>query len=52
MCEFGGCNDTAAANFDAHATYNDGTCIYHLIGCTVRGKRLGRTCTTPTLHQI
>merc|ERR1719359_2078109 len=30
MCQFGGCNDTEAANYDTKATYNDGTCKYHL----------------------
>ena len=36
MCQFGGCNDTDASNFDSKATYNDGTCVYALMGCTVR----------------
>jgi hypothetical protein len=35
LCQFGGCNDTDAANFDSSATYNDGTCTYARIGCTV-----------------
>ena len=36
MCEYGGCNDTEASNFNPTATYNSGVCIYPKIGCTVR----------------
>ena len=36
MCQLGGCNDTAANNFNAGATYNDGTCTYDHFGCMVR----------------
>ena len=36
MCEYGGCNDTEASNFNPLATYNSGVCIYPKIGCTVR----------------
>ena len=35
MCQYAGCNDTDAKNFDSQATYNDGTCSYYKIGCTV-----------------
>merc|ERR1719502_617568 len=34
MCSYGGCNDTVAANHLAQATYDDGSCIYHRVGCT------------------
>ena len=43
MCEFGGCNDTDATNFNAAATYNDGSCTYHKIGCMVRATPRGAT---------
>ena len=33
MCQFAGCNDTMAKNFDSRATFNDGTCTYHQRGC-------------------
>lgn len=36
MCEYGGCNDTDAINHSPTATYNDGTCQYPIVGCTVR----------------
>ena len=35
LCQYGGCNDTEAINFNGTATYNDGTCEYPLIGCVV-----------------
>ena len=36
ICQYGGCNDTLAENFNKNATYNDGTCVYGNMGCTVR----------------
>ena len=39
MCQFGGCNDTDAKNYDSHSTFNDGTCQYYKIGCTVRNDK-------------
>ena len=35
MCQYGGCNDTEASNYNPTATYNNGACTYPLIGCTV-----------------
>ena len=29
-----GCTDAAAANYDAEATYDDGSCVYDVPGCT------------------
>ena len=34
VCQYAGCNDTQAVNYNAAATFNDGTCIYPLRGCT------------------
>ena len=33
-CQYGGGTDPAAENFDASATYHDGTCEYLRWGCT------------------
>ena len=41
MCQYGGCNDTDASNFDSRATYNNGNCTYLTIGCTVSAQREG-----------
>ena len=30
----GGCTDPSASNYDATATYNDGSCVYPIYGCT------------------
>ena len=34
MCQYAGCNDTDAMNWNSQATFNDGTCIYGFVGCT------------------
>ena len=34
MCQYGGCNDTLAMNYDSKATYNTGICKYAKRGCT------------------
>ena len=44
MCEYGGCNDTEAINYNSSATYNDGSCTYHLNGCTVSGCHVCAVC--------
>ena len=33
-CRYGGCTDTSATNFDARATFDNGSCEPMLIGCT------------------
>jgi hypothetical protein len=30
----GGCTDPSASNYDATATFNDGSCVYPIYGCT------------------
>ncbi|KOO34142.1 hypothetical protein Ctob_008110, partial [Chrysochromulina tobinii] len=34
MCQYGGCNDTAATNYNSRATFNNGICTYAKRGCT------------------
>ena len=33
VCQYAGCNETAATNYDSRATFNDGTCVYPRNGC-------------------
>ena len=33
MCQYGGCNDTLASNYQSWVTFNNGTCVYPKIGC-------------------
>ena len=37
ICQYGGCTDVQASNYNHSATYNDGTCVYSLMGkCLTR----------------
>ena len=31
-----GCTDATAINYDASAQYDDGSCVYEVLGCTMR----------------
>jgi hypothetical protein len=33
MCQYGGCNETLASNYQARATFNNGSCVYPRMGC-------------------